>query len=163
MTTLDLDIKSKSEWIEMFPFGVAVGASGMRPVMIFKDKQERRALPVWMSPLDAGIAVSQSETFKSDSPHELSAQILSGLGVKVEKCLFHEVRSNQQLVELHLIGSRKLKKIEARADAAISFCLRMGCRFFAKVEYIERSRVLESEVVLSMAATPDSEVPRYLN
>src|SRR4051812_26510776 len=98
MTSIELNLKSKSEWIEVFPFGVAIGANNVRPVMIFKDKAEKRVLPVWMSPLDAGIAVSQD---KSPSPHELSCQILSAFGLKLEKCLFKSVKGHHQFVELH--------------------------------------------------------------
>src|SRR6185312_11678234 len=151
MTTLELDLRAKTDWIEMFPFGVALGAGQMRPVMIFKDKAERRVLPVWLSPMDAGIAVTQSATEVEGSPHTLSVEILEKLGVQLEKCLFQEVRGHHQFVELHFAGTKKLKTIVARADDAISFCLRAGCRFYATVDYIERSRVLEDQMVATSA------------
>lgn len=159
MTTLDLNLTSKSEWIEMFPFGVAMGANQVRPVMIFKDKGEKRVLPVWLSHMDAGIAVAQSAvshhvtTTASGSPHELSWQILTELGIVLEKCLFKKVTGHHQYVELHLRAKSgrklpvKLQSLEARADDAISFCLRSGCKFYATVDYIEKSRVLEGEMV----------------
>ena len=149
MTNLDLDLKSKSDWIEMFPFGVAIGASQTRMVMIFKDKAERRVLPIWLSPMDAGIAVTQSSTDLDGSPHTLPLQILDKMGVRLEKCLFKELRGHRQFVELHFAGSKKLKSIDVRADAAISFCLRAGCRFYATIDYIERSRVLEDQMIAS--------------
>lgn len=172
MTTLDLGLKSKSEWVEMFPFGVAIGAGYARPVMIFKDKQEKRVLPVWLSPMDAGIAVSQGNAPYSSgarnegSPHEISSQILSTLGITLEKCLFKEVKGHHQFVELHFSSKKSLplKMLEARADDAISFCLRSGCKFFATGDYIERSRVLEGEMVM-MGTSARAEVnPHpYLN
>ena len=145
MTTIGLDLISKTDWIEMFPFGVALGASQTRPVMIFKDKTGKKVLPVWLSAIDAGIAVSQSSGERVVSPHEISCSIFNALGVSLEKCLFKLVKNNHQYVEIHISGSRKLKNIEARASDAISFCLRSGCRFFATVDYIEKSRVLEDE------------------
>jgi bifunctional DNase/RNase len=162
MTNLDLDLKSKSDWIEMFPFGLAMGASGAKPVMIFKDKQERKAFPVWLSPLDAGISVAQSDVYKTSSPHDTSLKILNELGVKVEKCLFREVRDNLQYVEIHISGSRKVKMIEAKAEDAISFCLRLGCKFFAQVDYIEKSRVLENKFSMGPVVM-DTVPPKYLN
>lgn len=157
MTTLDLNLTSKSEWIEMFPFGVAMGANQTRPVMIFKDKGERRVLPVWLTHMDAGIAVAQSDishqvtTTTTGSPHELSWRILAELGVKLEKCLFKKVTGHHQYVELHFKSTlnrrlpQKLQAFEARADDAISFCLRSGCKFYSTFDYIEKSRVLEGE------------------
>ncbi len=164
MTTLELDLRSKSDWIEMFPFGVAVGASQTRMVMIFKDKAEKRVLPIWLSPMDAGIAVTQSATNKEGSPHTLALQILDGLGVRLEKCLFKEVRGHRQFAELHFTGSKKLKDLTVPADAAISFCLRAGCRFFATVDYIERSRVLEDQMISTDVMKGMDVNPRsYLN
>ncbi len=164
MNTLELDLKSKSDWIEMFPFGVALGASQMRPVMIFKDKAEKRVLPVWLSPMDAGIAVTQSATQIEGSPHTLAVEILNKLGVKLEKCLFHEVRGHRQFVELHFAGAKKFKSIVARADDAISFCMRAGCRFYATVDYIERSRILEDQMVVAGAMRNMEANPHpYLN
>jgi bifunctional DNase/RNase len=163
MTTIDdvtgKSVSSKIEWIEVFPFGVAMSASNTRPVMIFKDKTEKRVLPVWLSHLDAGIAVTQGQSAYSTayraegSPHEVADAILSRLNIKLDRCLFKEVRGHHQFVELHFISEGRRKKsdevIEMRADDAISFCLRSGCKFFATLEYIERSRVLEGEMLMA--------------
>ncbi len=176
MTTIEISLAPKSNWIEMFPFGVALGADNLRPVMIFKDKAERRVLPVWLSHMDAGIAVAQGGSPYSGaarvdgSPHELSWHILSLLGVELEKCLFKKVKDNHQYVELHFKSSSKKKLpkdievIEARADDAISFCLRAGCKFFATHEYIERSRVLEVEIIMARRSLSKEVNPHpYLN
>lgn len=175
MTTIDVKLASKSEWIEVFPFGIVMGANNMRPVMVFKDKQEKRVLPVWLSPMDAGIAVAQSNsTYRTPgadsnmgSPHEITWRVLQQIGIKLEKCLFKNVTKSQQFLELHFKSENKktdIKPIEVKADDAISFCLRAGCKFFATMEYIESSRVLESEIVSgAMIARNDDAPPRYLN
>jgi len=87
------------------------------------------------------------------------------MGVKLEKCFFKEVRGHHQFVELHFGGTKKLKKLDARADDAISFCLRAGCRFFATIDYIEKSRVLESEIVATsnILRSTDVNPHPYLN
>lgn len=176
MTTLEMDLKSKTEWIEVFPFGVAMGANHVRPVMIFKDKEEKRVLPVWLTPMDAGIAVTQGHTSYGQgrpgdgSPHEISFQLLAALGVRLQKCLFKRVKGHHQYVELHFVSDSAKKKtsplqiLESRADDAISFCLRAGCRFYATVDYMERSRVLESEIVATgMAQGAEVNPHPYLN
>lgn len=164
MTTYDLDIKSKKEWIEMFPFGLAVGAQHMRPIMIFKDKAKKRALPVCLSPIDAGIAMSQSAAEIDSSPHELATKIFSKLGVKLEKCFFTAVRGHHQFVELKFSGHKDLESIEVRADDAISFCLRVGCQFYATIEYIEKSRVLEGQMIVAGVSQKQEVNPHpYLN
>jgi hypothetical protein len=177
MKEMNINISSKSEWIEMFPFGIAMAANNTRPVMIFKDKAEKRVLPVWLSPMDAGIAVAQANSRYpsggqvSGSPHELSMQIMRTLHLEIEKCLFKTVKGHHQYLEIHLRSTkgRKLAAgvsiLESPADDAISFCLRSGCKFFATGEYIERSRVLEGEMMVlgSQMGLSEQNPHPYLN
>lgn len=172
MAKIERDLKSKTEWIEMFPFGIALGVGQPRPVMIFKDKLEKRVLPVWLSPMDAGISVAQgnspygSSSTQEGSPHEISYKILEALGVRLEKCLFKRMFKHQQFVELHFVkqNPKAVHIIESKADDAISFCLKSGCKFFATVDYIEKSRVIEGEMYLSGSMKSQDVNPHpYLN
>ncbi len=148
----------------MFPFGLAVGAEHVRPVMIFKDKTKKRALPVCLSPIDAGIAMSQSTPEFESSPHELASKIFEKVGIKLEKCYFTSVKGHHQFVDLKFAGHKDLENLEVRADDAISFCLRVGCRFFATVDYIEKSRVLEGQMLMAGTAQRQEVNPHpYLN
>ncbi|MCB0342409.1 MAG: bifunctional nuclease family protein [Pseudobdellovibrionaceae bacterium] len=145
---VECSLRPVDEWIEMFPYGVAVGPDQVRPVMIFKDKTERRVLPVWMSPVDAGIAMSQSAITGTDaSPHNLTQKMLSTLGVQIERCYFVRTNGHYQIVELQFSGSEKLKKLESRADEVISFCLHNDVRFFCRADLIEESRRIDSELL----------------
>ena len=164
---IETDFKSKKEWIEMFPYGLAMGASGTRPVMIFKDKNEEKVLPVWLSPLDSAIAVSQSGGSITDSsPHNLTQKMLEALEVKVEKCYFTELKGHHQFLRLEFSGSDKLKELESRADEAISFCLSVNSRFFCRRDFIDKCRVMDSELDMpnevDMTVTMENERP-YLN
>lgn len=139
----------KKVWIEMFPYGMVVAGDQARPVMIFKDKNGQRVLPVWMNPVHAGLAVSHN-AMSDVSPHNLTLKILRPLGVDLKKCYFKEVRGHHQLVQLAFVGDERLTRVEARADEAISLCLNSRARFFATSEFIEQCRVLEGEILNSI-------------
>jgi bifunctional DNase/RNase len=140
-------LKPTTGEIELEAFGLTNGMDQMRPVMLFKEKGGESVLPVWLSPLDAGIALSQHQpgTFML-SPHEMTLTVLKELGVKVQECHFTELKGHQQYVELRFSGSRKLKSMKARADHAISFCLQAHAKFFCTREYLEQCRQLNAEV-----------------
>jgi uncharacterized protein len=160
------DLIAKSEWIEMFPYGLVVNPDQTRPVMIFKDKSQKRVLPVWMSPVDAGVAVSQTGGQEPDaSPHHLTSEIFKLLGLKLEQCFFKELKGHYQIVELHFSGDPRVAKVEARADEAISFCLSQGTQFFSTIEFMERCRVLEGELLTALVKTDkkDNYKHPYLN
>ena len=139
------------DWIELFPYGVTIESEGFaspnRPVMLFKNKDETRVLPVWISPLEAGMILSrplhQRENFY---PHNLGGNILNSLGIKLEKCIFVDVKGLCQYVDLYFSGSDKIKKLQSSADEAISFCLSMNTRFYCQSEFIDRCRILDGEI-----------------
>ncbi len=142
----------KETYIELFPVGVSIEAGEFatprRPVMFFKDKDEKYTLPVWLSPLDAGIVLSESnQRMPSSSPHNLTQKIFSNLGVKVASCVFTELKGHYQFVRLHFEGSDKFSSIDSRADEAISFCINAKAKFFCQHSFIERCKVLDSSML----------------
>jgi uncharacterized protein len=162
---LDQDLRSRKDWIEIFPYGLAIAPDGSRPVMIFKDETEQRVLPVWLSPLDAGIAVTQSGGTPVDSsPHNLTWKILKPLGVKLEQCYFTELRGHHQYVRLKFSGSEGLKSLESRADEAVSFCLSTECRFFCRLDFIDACRVMDAHMfAVQQMSDMEHPGPDYLN
>lgn len=146
-TIIEAQLKSTDgNEIELEAFGLTAGMDGVRPLMLFREKGGDAVLPVWLSPLDAGIALTQHQpqTFML-SPHDVTLNLLSKLGVKLEACHFREVRGHHQYVDLLFSGSRKVKSMRVRADHAISFCLQAGVRFFCTREFLETCRKADAE------------------
>lgn len=166
---IDTDLRAKDEWIELVPWGVTAGANKSRPVMLFREKNGEATLPVWMSPVDAGIAITQHHVRATAmSPHDLTLNVMTTLGVKLEKCFFNEIRGFQQYVELEYSGSRKLKKMSARADHALSFCLQARAKFYCTRGYLAECREVNAELEkteVGLMAMPAVSVNRhpYLN
>jgi bifunctional DNase/RNase len=144
---LDARLKPKLETIELEAFGLTSGMDKGRPVMLFREKGGEAVLPVWLSPLDAGIALTQhnAQTFTM-SPHEVTVEALKVMGVRPTECHFTEVKGHQQYVDVKFAGSRKLKSLRARADHAISFCLQTKVKFYCTREYLVRCREVEAEM-----------------
>lgn len=159
-----------SDFIELEPYGITAAADNTRPVMLFKASQGEEVLPVWLSAIDAGIALTQHHQSASAalSPHDLTIKVIEGLGVKLERCVFSEIRGHHQYVELFFRGSRRLKTVVARADQAISFCLQAKARFFCTRKYITDSKVVTAEMAdtqldLRTKAKTSKNPHRYLN
>ncbi len=144
---IDAKLKLASDEIELEAFGLTTGMDGARPVMLFREKGGEATLPVWLSPLDAGIALTQHQpqTFML-SPHQVTLNVLKELGVQLQSCYFREVKGHQQYVELFFSGSRKVKSMKVRADHAISFCLQADTKFYCTREFMELCRQVNAEV-----------------
>lgn len=138
---------SRKHWVEIVPVAVVAGMDPARPVMIFKEKEGEERLPVWLSPLDAGIAITQDHVNNNaSSPHDLASKVFDELKVSLEKCFFTEMKGHHQIVELHFSGRKDLKKISTRADQAISFCLHEGAQFFCTRGFMQECREQDAEL-----------------
>ena len=162
-------LKSAVDVIELEAFGLTSGMDKDRPVMLFREKNGEAVLPVWLSPLDAGIALTQqnAHTFAL-SPHDVSLQALRVLGVKPDCVHFTELKGHQQYMEIRFSGSRRLKSLKVRADHAVSFCLQAKAKFFCTRGYLQRCRDLEVEMgqnktSLNNKSDSPRHRPTYLN
>lgn len=135
-------------WVEVEPISVTAGMDSSRPVMIFREVKGTATLPVWLSPLDAGIAIVQDHTRSpASSPHDLAAKVFEKLELRLEKCFFNEMRGHHQFVKLQFAGSNQLSQLELRADQAISFCLHAGAKFFSTREFMGVCRDQDAQLL----------------
>jgi hypothetical protein len=164
--TIEMKFTAASDLIELEPFGVTAGMDHTRPVMLFREKDGEAVLPVWMSPLDAGIALSQHNTQSTaKSPHDVTLQAMEILGVKPVTCHFTEIKGHQQYAEVAFSGSRKLRVIKTRADYAVSFCLQAKVKFYCTRGFLAKCREVEVEINQLPPPARNEKRPRnqYLN
>jgi bifunctional DNase/RNase len=135
------------EWIKVAPYGVSVGADEARPVVLLKVESGEEMIPVPVSPLEAGVTLSQSASQPMpNSPHAVTREILQKMGVSIERCEFCEIRGPAQYADLHLRGPGGPQVFRTRADEAISLCLYVSAPLYATREFIAKSRVLNTEL-----------------
>lgn len=51
----------QNDLVRLFPYGLSVSTDAMRPFLLLKDEAHQYTLPVAVSPIDAGVALSQSD------------------------------------------------------------------------------------------------------
>jgi len=138
------------EWIEIFPNTMSVSTNLGRPVLIFKDKSEIEVLPVWMHPLDAGLALAELSQGSANSPHAVTRKALQLAELRLERCAFTEIIGHHQFVELTFKTTGKTtgdaKTLRVRADEAMSFCLQARARFVATSKFMAQCRSLDEDL-----------------
>lgn len=136
----------ENEWVELFPSGIAIASHLGRPLLILKDKHESEVLPVWMHPLDAGVALAELTDGSGLTPHAVTKKLLEHLAVRVESCTFVELIGHHQYVQLNLAGAAEKRALKIRADEAMSFCLQAKTQFFANRRFMAQCRSLNAEL-----------------
>lgn len=132
----------ESDLVELKPFGLSLTNELARPFMIFKDlKTEEMSLPVPVSPIEAGVTLAQSTTNQVPiSPHRFLEMMLTSLDIKIEKCIFIEIKEMDQYVRLFLNGHPKYNSLKIKASEAMSLCLHLKVPFFATLSFIQKSK-----------------------
>lgn len=137
----------QEEWIELFPQGISVGTTIGRPVLILKDKSGVEVLPVWMHPVDAGVALAGlSHESLGVSPHSVVHAVLDKLDIEVESCTFVDLVGHHQFVQIVFSGDSRLNGLRMRADEAMSFCLQSKAKFYSTRSYMARCRDMDAEL-----------------
>lgn len=137
----------QKDLVQLFPYGLSVSTDVSRPFLLLKDEAHQYTLPVAVSPIDAGVALAQSnKTILESSPHKFTALLLQSLGVEIKQAVFVEIKGSHQFLRLYISGNPHLSSLKIRSDEAMSLCLYLGVPLFATRSFIGRSRVMSASV-----------------
>src|SRR4051812_34282188 len=146
--------KLKEVWVK----GIVLGPGHSRPVLIMKGEQDDDIFPVWLSNLEFdSVEQSNMGVLKSSYFHSTSVKVLKDLGLKIGQCVFVEIVGHHQYVDLKIIneGGDTVQTVRAIAEECISFCLASGSRFFVTPDIMDRSRMMNSEILAANFEVPN--------
>lgn len=156
----------QEDLVRLFPYGLSVTGEISRPFLLLKDESHAFTLPVAVSPIEAGVALSQSnKSIAESTPHKFTELLMQSLGIEVKQAVFVEIKGANQYVRLYLTGHPKTNSIKVRADEAMSLCLHLDTPIFATKNYIGRSKVMNATVESNshVLQNMSGDKPRYLN
>lgn len=140
-------LKTK-DLVRLYPFGVSLLPDPQRPLLLLKDKSGEKTLPVAINPLEAGVTLTQFNRSMSTSPHRVTELLLQSLDIKIEKCVFVEIRGQFQFVRLYLKGHPVTKSLKCRAEEAMSLCLQLNVEIYATPEFMLASREMNMKAAM---------------
>ncbi|MGZ3725853.1 MAG: bifunctional nuclease family protein [Pseudobdellovibrio sp.] len=142
---VDFDEK---DLVELFPYGLSLSNDSTRPFMILKDKTQDMVLPVPINQIEASLTLTQSNpNLAPVNTHEFSERLLESLNIKLERCVFVEIKGVHQYVRIYMNGHPQYHSMKFRADEVMSLCLHAKVPLFATKSYINRSKVMSAEII----------------
>ena len=131
--------------IEMTIKGLMVDPITNMPIVILKDKQGERVLPIWVGIFEANAIALQIENIETPRPmtHDLLRNIISDLDGQVDRVVVSDLKDNTFYAIIHLTVRGERVAIDARPSDAIALALRT------------RSPILVEETVIDNAKTVD--------
>jgi len=129
--------------IKMVIHGIAMDPVSNSPVMLLKEVEGDRILPIWIGLLEATSIAAKIENIQFPRPltHDLMKNIFDFLGVKIPKIEIVDLRDNTYYAIITLDIEGKTIDIDARPSDAVALALRTGAEIFVKEEVLEKSQV----------------------
>ena len=129
-------------FIEMKVSGLTMDPITNTPIVILKDLEEKRAIPIWIGIFEASAIATEIEkiTFSRPMTHDLLNEILKLLKADVIRVEIHDLRNNTFFANLHLRLHGEPIVVDARPSDAIAIALRAGAPIFVEDRVIDKSR-----------------------
>ena len=130
------------------------------PVVILKEANGPRVLPIWIGPGEASaIAVQIAEMeFPRPLTHDLMATLVDGLGATVLRMNVTRVEQNTFFAELVLETRETTVTVDARPSDSIALALRAGALMYVEESLLQHIQ-LEVAEGLSYDELPDVGIP----
>jgi bifunctional DNase/RNase len=131
--------------IEMTVKGLTIDPITNMPVIVLRDQEGQRVLPIWVGLPEANAIALQIENVQTPRPmtHDLLKNVISDLNAEVERIVVCELRENTFYATIYLQMGGRLTPVDARPSDAIALALRTRAKIFVEHTVIESARSVE--------------------
>ena len=113
--------------IEMELVGVRVELPANQPIVLLKEREGSRYLPIWIGAVEATAIAFALQGVETPRPltHDLFVGVLAELGVELAAVHVTELRDGTFFAELHLTQGEQTYTVSARPSDAIALASRL--------------------------------------
>jgi len=131
--------------IEMTIKGLMVDPITNMPIIILRDKDGQRVLPIWVGVFEANAIALQIENVTTPRPmtHDLLKNVICDLKADIQKIVVSDLRENTFYAVIHLqLGSAEIT-VDSRPSDAIALALRVSAPIFVDEEVVAKAKNVE--------------------
>lgn len=131
--------------IEMKVAGLALDPLTNAPIVILKDLEEKKVLPIWIGLLEASSIAMELEGIPFTRPmtHDLIKGLLEELDAIISRIEVNDLKENVFYATIHLTADGETHKVDSRPSDAIAIALRTKATIFVDSEVIEKSKKVD--------------------
>lgn len=145
---LELLIGQNYEWrvsmIEMTIDSIRMSLMNYQRVVILKEKDGERYLPIWIGPAEADSIAIKLQDVKVPRPmtHDLLCSTLQALGATVNSILVNELRDDTFYARIFIVIDGRALEIDSRPSDAIALAVRVEVPIYADESVLEKAGIL---------------------
>jgi hypothetical protein len=131
--------------IRMTVRGIALDPITNMPIIILKDTDEKKALPIWVGIFEANAIALELEKVSTPRPmtHDLIKNILDGLGINVRQVVVNDLKDNTFFAVIELNANGNVVNIDSRPSDAIALALRVNAPIYVTEKVVAQAKTTE--------------------
>lgn len=132
--------------IEMTIKGLMVDPITNMPIIILRDKEGQKVLPIWVGVFEANAIALQIENVATPRPmtHDLLKNVIQDLEAHVTKVVVSDLKENTFYALIYLQRNGQTVTIDARPSDAIALALRTHVPIFVEEMVIDNAKTIET-------------------
>ena len=132
--------------IEMTIKGLMIDPITNMPIIVLRDSEGHRLLPIWVGVFEANAIALQIENVQTPRPmtHDLLRNVINDLDARVERIVVTELKDNTFYALIHLRTHGQRVEIDARPSDAIALALRAEAPIFVEETVIDSARSVDT-------------------
>lgn len=130
--------------IEMMIKGLMVDPDTNMPIVILRDKEGQRVLPIWVGLFEANAIALQIENVSTPRPmtHDLLRNVIADLKATVQKIVVCDLQENTFYALIYLALNGDTVAVDARPSDAIALALRTKAPIFVEDTVIDNAKTV---------------------
>ncbi|MGH8066564.1 MAG: bifunctional nuclease family protein [Candidatus Entotheonellia bacterium] len=131
--------------LQMVVKGLTLDPLTNMPIVILKDTEGNRALPIWIGANEANAIAMEMERITTPRPmtHDLIRNILEGLKAKVSRIVVNDLRDNTFYAVIFLEVNGTEVAIDSRPSDAIAVALRVKAPILVAEKVIREAKSID--------------------
>ena len=131
--------------IEMTIKGLMIDPITNMPIVILRDREGQRVLPIWVGAFEANAIALQIENVTTPRPmtHDLLKNVIRDLKADIQKIVVSDLKENTFYALIYLLVNGEPMAIDARPSDAIALALRASAPIYVEDSVIDNAKTLD--------------------
>ena len=130
--------------IELNLVGVRVELPTNQPIVLLKEREGERYLPIWVGAMEATAIAFALQGIPTQRPmtHDLMKNVLEEVGVHIERIVITEPKDGTFYAMINLAQNGSRFEVSSRPSDAIALAVRVNVPIFANEEVLTEASIV---------------------
>lgn len=125
-------MSEKNDLLPMFLEGVRIEMTTQKPIILLREEEGSRYLPIWIGPYEATAIALEMAGIRTPRPmtHDLIKTIFVTFEASIDKIVVDDLKDNTFYATIFVTRGKDTYEIESRPSDAIAIAVRQKCPIY---------------------------------